>query len=116
MTKYLMVKLVFGEEIHPDVYSLMQDEYEKACCDIGDYAASLGAKMLVEDSVNVYGTGHSYAAVEHNFPMTREEKESLLEIISRFFVDGAVEARKLKTFNVLSAVRFLQTEGELFEV
>jgi len=106
MAKYLMIKLVFGEEIHPDVYSMMQDEYEKASCDISDYAASLGAKMLIEDTVNVYGVGHSYAVVEHNFPMTKEKKESLVEIISRFFVDGEIEERVLKTFNVLSAVRF----------
>lgn len=116
MKKYLMIKLVFGEEIHPDVHDLMLDEYEKASNDISDYATALNAELFIEDGVNVYGVGRSYALVEHNFALTHEEKACLVQYISRFFVDGEVKGKKLKTFNVLSAVRFLQTEGELFEV
>ena len=114
MKKYLMIKLVYGEEIHLDVHDLMLDEYEKACNDIGDYADTLGAELLINDSTNVYGEGRSYATVEHNFPLTPAEKDALVQHISRFFVNGEIKRRKLETFNILYAVRFLQTEGELF--
>lgn len=120
MKKYIIIKLMFGEEIHPDVHDLMLDEYEKASQDLNDYAASLGAEMFVEDTVNAHGVGRSYVSIEHNFPMTRDEKEVLIRHVSRFFEDGETEKVgrriELRTFNVLSAVRFLQTEGELFEL
>ena len=116
MKKYLVIKLVYGEELQSDVHDCMLEEYEKACDDISDYAASLDAELLVEDSVNVYGVGPSYAKVEHNFPLTHEEKARLVQYISCFFVDGEVKGENMKTFNVLSAVRFLQTDGELFEM
>ncbi len=115
MKKYILIKLIFGEEIHPDVYDLMQEEYKKASGEMDDFAVALGAALLIQDSVNAYGVGHSHALVEHNFSLSRADKERLIELLSRFFVDGEIEKRELKTFNVLSAVRFLQTEGELFE-
>lgn len=116
MNKYLLIKLVFGAEIHPDVYDLMQDEYRKASDDMSSYAAGLDAELLIEDGVNAYGVGGSFALVEHNFSLNSADKERLVEIISRFFADGEIEGRELQTFNVLSAVRFLQTEGDLFKV
>jgi hypothetical protein len=116
MNKYLLIKLVFGDEIHPDVYDLMLDEYRKASNDMSSYAAELDAELLIGDSVNTYGTGGSFVLVEHNFPLSTADKERLIEIVSRFFVDGEIEGRELQTFNVLSAVRFLQTEGELFKM
>lgn len=114
MKKYLIIKLVYGEEINSDVHDLMLDEYEKVCNDIGDYADTLGAELLINDSTNVYGEGRSYATVEHNFPMTQAEKETLVHILSDFFVDGELDGEEIVTHNTLSAVRFLQTEGELF--
>lgn len=116
MKKYLMIKFVFCEEIHPDVYALMSREYESASREMDNFAAALDAELFVEDTVNFYGAGRSYALVEHNFPLTRAEKDNIIQHISHFFTDGEVEERELKTFNVLSAVRFLQTEGELFEL
>ena len=94
----------------------MQDEYQKASGDMHSYAAGLDAELLIEDSVNAYGVGGSFALVEHNFSLNSADKERLVEIVSRFFVDGEIKGRELQTFNVLSTVRFLQIEGDLFKV
>ena len=114
--KYLLIKLVYAQEMLGELYDITLDEREKASRAIEEYAAALGAKALFEDTVNQYAFGHSFACVEHNFPMTHEEKDGLIALLAPFFEDGEIDGGTMNTFNVLSAVRFLQTEGELWGV
>ena len=70
---------------------------------------------LLEDTVNHTSGERSFADVDYNFPMSDEEKRALMGLLERFFVDGELGEEGMEIYPTLSAVRFLRTEGELFE-
>lgn len=115
MKNYIRIKLVFGNAILEDLHDLMLDEYENICRDVEAFAAERGALALLEDTVNKTSGTRSFADVEYNFPMSNEEKRALMVLLARFFVDGELGEEGMDVYPTLSAVRFLRTEGELFE-
>ena len=48
--------------------------------------------------------------------MSDEEKRALMVLLARFFVDGELGEEGMDVYPTLSAVRFLRTNGELFEM
>lgn len=115
MKKYIHIKLVFGNAILEELHDLMLDEYENICRDVEVFAAERGALALIEDTVNHISGERSFADVDYNFPMNDEEKRALMGLLARFFVDGELGEEGMEIYPILSAVRFLRTEGELFE-
>ena len=117
MKNYLIITIVYRDEVLADLHDLMLGEYEKTEQQIEEFAASLGAEVFFEESINtIVPNGRGFARVEYNFTMTDEQKKELADLLFPFFADGKLHERSMDTFNTLTAVRFLQTDGQLFEV
>lgn len=114
MKKYIIIRLIFNDEILAELHDLMLKEYERLSREITDYAATLGADVFFSDACSTTVCGRSYAEVEYNFPMSSEDKLGLIEYLRGFFVDGEVVGDTMDTHNAITAVRFLKTDGELF--
>lgn len=113
MKRYIIIKLVFAEEVLSDLHDLMLGEYEKLCLEMKRFSDLLDAEVFFEDGINHTAVGRSFATVEYNFSLGDEEKRELIQLVERFFADGALCKEEMEIFSTLAAVRFLQTDGEL---
>ena len=114
MDKYIIVKLVFGDTMLAEVRDILLEDFEETSQKIVALANEVGSKAYLFDSTNDIATSDSFAMVEHNFPLTQEFKTKLVDLLSNFFKDGDLEYDGFSLYDTLKAVRFLQTDGELF--
>ena len=111
--KYIIISLVYSQEIFADVHDLYIEECKSASQQIEKLASEMGAEVYIRESANDRAISSAFATVECNFDMPKECKEKLVEYIKPFFVDGNVLCCTLQEYNSLGAVRFLKTDGEL---
>lgn len=116
MNRYLIIKLIFADEILDDVHDVKLDEYPQISQKIENFANSLGATALFEVNLNYLPIGRPFATVEHNFYLSDDEKVQLISYLREYFYDGEIKYRTMDIFNILSAVRFVKTDGEVFEL
>ena len=116
MNKYLVIRLVFPDEILDDLHDMKLDEYQEISQKIENYANSLGATVLFEVNVNDLPIGRAFASIEHNFYLSDKEKEQLISYLRKYFWDGKIHYKTMDIYNTLSAVHFLKCDGEVFEL
>ena len=116
MTNYLIVKIVFSEEHLCDVWDLKIDEHHEIAQKIECFADEHGAVALFESVANEMDIGRSFASIEHNFYLSDEEKRQLVGYIYGFFEGSYIDGDTMEVYPTLRAVRFLQTNGEIFEI
>ena len=81
-----------------------------------EVAREKGVDLFFKDTINDRTLVESFAMVEYNFDINREEKEALIKYITPFFNDGEISRGEMEITNVLTAVRFLQTNGEVIRI
>ena len=113
MNRYIMVELVFSEEVNTSLHDMMLMSYAETSEELCTYMESLGAVMLISDRVNTVVSSRSFATVEHNFPLTPTQKKALTDIIAKYFVDAVIDEDGMSVVPMLYAVRFLETVGEV---
>ena len=117
MKKYLLIKLVFADEMHSDLHDINLGLYEKLSQDIDKYAESLGAIALLESVYNYLPMiNRSYACIEYNFDLSDDEKTRIVKYLKGYFDDWYYEDGGMNTYNTLSVVRFLKVDGEVMNV
>ena len=116
MKNYLIIKTVFTDEHLSDVWDLKIDEHHEIAQKIESFADARGAVVLFESVANQMEIGRSFASVEHNFFLSDEEKKLLVSYIYDFFESSEIDYGGMNIYPTLRAVRFLQTNGEIFEI
>ena len=116
MEKYMIVSLIFEDEILSDLYDIEFDEFQERMRKAIREAKSKGVSLFFRDIVNDRAVTESFATVEYNFDISKEEKDALIKYIAPFFSDGIISRKTMNIINNLRAVRFLQTNGELVRI
>ena len=119
MDKYCIISFVYEGNIVSDYHDLSLDEFERKCKKAKEEAGKKGVELYFKDSYNERIISDSFALVEHNFDLEKEEKIRLVKFITSFFDDWDGWDFKLKeviTINTLKAVRFLRVNGEIVKI
>ena len=113
MQRYIIIHMYRTEEISSDVHDLSIEDCSRRAEELRSWAHRLKAALFLADMGSDLAVGDAFAEVEHNFPLSEEQKRELAGMLAPFFRDGTIECGELKIFTIPYAVRFLQTEGEL---
>ena len=119
MDKYCIISFVYEGKIVSEYHDLSLDEFERKCKKAKKEAGKKGVELYFMDSYNERIISDSFALVEHNFDLEKEEKIRLVKFITSFFDDWDGWDFKLKdaiTINTLKAVRFLRVNGEIVKI
>ena len=116
MNKYIIIELIYGEEVQGDIHDIEIDTIAELCNDIKRSMAKLNVDVFFRETINERAVSDSFALVESNFELTCEKKSELVKQITLFFNDAVIQRNYLNVYNTLSAVRFLKVDGELIKV
>ena len=117
MDKYMIIDLAHKSEVLSDLHDIEIKMFESQSKNATATAKRKGITLLFRETFNDRIEGDSFALIEYNFDLTKEEKEKIVKFVSQFFNDGEIyEGMEIKSYNTLKAVRFLKTDGELFLV
>ena len=114
MEKYLVVHLVYGEKLSSEAHDIEGENVDKAVEAIKALGNKLGAHVFFQETGADRVEGRSYAEIEYNFDLSAESKKELMRILPSCFNDMAIRGKGAECFNILSAIKFLRTDGELY--
>ena len=116
MNKYCIISFIYEGTIVSDYHDLSLDEFERKCKKAKKEAGKKGVELYFKDSYNERIISDSFALVEHNFDLEKEEKIRLVKFITSFFDDWDYTRKGIRTINMLKAVRFLKVDGEIVKI
>lgn len=116
MEKYCIISFVYEGEVLSDYHDISLDEFEPICKKAVEKASEKGVSLYFKEIYNERIIGGSFALVEHNFDLEKEDKIKLVEFISSFFDDWEYSLNEIRTINTLQAVRFLRVNGEIIKI
>lgn len=119
MGKYCIISFVYEGKIVSDYHDLSLEDFERTCKKAVKEARKKGIDLYFKEVYNERIISDSFALVEHNFDLEKEEKIRLVKFITSFFDDWDGWDFKLKeviTINTLKAVRFLRVNGEIVKI
>ncbi len=114
MEKYVIISFIYDGEIVSDYHDISLDEFEPVCKKAVKQAKQKGVRLFFKEVYNERIIGDSFALVEHNFDLSSQEKADIVDFIASFFYDFANYTKYGCDYvNLLKAVRFLKTDGEM---
>lgn len=116
MEKYCIISYVYEKEIFSDYHDISLDEFEKRCKKAIKDADQKGVNLFFKEVYNERIIGNSFAQVEYNFDLDKEDKINLINFITSFFDDWEMTSIGAKTINTLKAVRFLRVDAEMVKI
>lgn len=116
MDKYCIISFVYEGEIVSDYHDVSLDEFEVRCKNAVKEAVKKGVDLYFKEVYNERIIGDSFALVECNFDLEKEEKAKLVKFIKSFFDDWEYTSNDIQTISTLKAIRFLKTNGEIIKI
>ena len=116
MNKYMIINLVYAEEILPEIHDVEAENFAARCEALRKAAAAEGVLVFFRETQNDRAVGESFALVEHNFDISVSEKQALAAYLAPFFEDGDLEGNTIDTKNTLSAVCFSRLDGDVIRI
>ena len=113
MQRYIIIRMYRTEEISGDVHDLSIEDCSRRAEELRGWARGLKAALFLADMGSDLAFGDAFAEAEHNYPQNEEQKRERAGMLAPFFRDGTAARGELRIYTIPSAVRFLQTEGEL---
>lgn len=116
MDKYCIISFIYEGKIVSDYHDLSLTDFELSCQKAVKEASKKGVDLYFKEVYNERIISDSFALVEHNFDLEKEEKVKLANFITSFFDDWEYVRSGPKTINTLKAVRFLKVDGEMIKI
>lgn len=116
MDKYCIISFIYEEIIISDYHDLSLTDFEVAYKKAVGSARKEGVDLYFKEVYNERIITDSFALVEYNFDMEKEDKIKLAKFITSFFNDWDYTRKGIVTINMLKAVRFLRVNGEMIKI
>jgi hypothetical protein len=98
------------------------DEFDDYYFALKKFAESLGAQLFyTENYTRQINCQFAFAEVEHSFDLSAENKNTLVELLKKFFQDAEITHEHIKgrnetymeNYNILKMVKFHKTADEI---
>ena len=116
MNKYVIVNVVYAEELLPEIHDLEMENIAARCEALRSAAACEGVQIFFRETTNDRAVGESFALVEHNFDMSADQKQAFARALAPFFEDGTLTGDTITPQNDLSAVCFSRLDGDVIRI
>ena len=116
MNKYVIVNVVYAEELLAEIHDLEMENIAARCEALRKAAAAEGVQVFFRETQNDRAVGESFALVEHNFDIPADQKQALARYLVPFFEDGDLEGNTIHPQNNLAAVCFSRLDGDVIRI
>ena len=110
MQRYIIIRMYRTEAMLSDVHDLSIEDCSRRAEELRGWARGLKAALFLADMGSDLAVGDAFAEVEHNFPLSEEQKRELAGMLSPFFRDGDGSTRRAEDLHN-SVRRALSADG-----